>query len=187
MRIRPWLPAGVISRAREKSVHVKSNASWTCSRASDPLLKQVSPMYSPVGEANTWPVPDGSTRGSFISPKIVSLVPSEIATRPSRTRPTPIRLHGLSPDHAMTRAGGSPRRACQYAESVPATLQDGATVGSLSARPGAVAFTAAGHHCLSARSIRFAPEASPGSMDAWPPTSSDARYELTRWTRAVAA
>ena len=49
----------------EKSVQVKPNVSRTRSRASDPLLKQVSPMKSPVGDANTCPVPDGSTRGSL--------------------------------------------------------------------------------------------------------------------------
>jgi hypothetical protein len=43
-----------------------------------------------------------------MSPNIVSLVPSETATRPSRTNPVPMTLHGLSPDQTMTRAGGKP-------------------------------------------------------------------------------
>src|SRR5262245_66162639 len=99
-------------------------ASRTRSRASDPFLKQVSPMYAPVGEPKTWPVPDGSTRGVRIRPKIVSLVPSEIATRPSATRPVPTRLHGLSPDHATMRAGGRRYRCCQYGDRCP-TLAEG--------------------------------------------------------------
>ena len=71
----------------------------------------------------------------------MSLVPSEIATRPSRTSPTPIRLHGLSPDHATTFAAGRPCRACQYGESRPAIVHDGAIAGSFAASPGAVAST----------------------------------------------
>ncbi len=60
-----------------------------------------------MGEANTWPVPSLLGFGVGMMPKIVSLVPREIATTPSRTRPVPTRLHGLSPDHAITRAAGS--------------------------------------------------------------------------------
>ena len=40
--------------------------------------------------------------------KTVSLVPSDTASRLSSTMPVPMRLHGLSPDHAMTDAGGRP-------------------------------------------------------------------------------
>ncbi len=65
-------------------------------------------MNSPVGEPKTWPVPVVSTRGSRISPKTVSLVPSETAMRPSPTSPVPIRLHGLSPDHTTTFDAGNP-------------------------------------------------------------------------------
>ena len=61
-------------------------------------------MNAPVGAPNTWPVPLASTRGASIRPKLTSLVPSDTAIRPSRTRPVPIRLHGLSPDHVTTRA-----------------------------------------------------------------------------------
>ena len=96
-------------------------------------------MNAPVGAPNTCPVPVLSTRGSSISPKMTSLVPSDTATRPSRTRPVPIRLHGLSPDHATTRAGGKPWRCCQYGDSVPAMVHAGRTTGSRSRRPGAVA------------------------------------------------
>src|SRR5258706_15608150 len=137
------------------------------------------PMYSPVGEPNTWPVPSLDTDGCDISPKIVSLVPSEIATRPSRTRPEPTRLHGLSPDQATTRAGGKPCRSCQYAESVPMTVELGAIGGSLPARSGAVASSAGCHHVRVLRSIRFMPEPSPGSTGACVPMSNDARNELT--------
>src|SRR5262245_66579859 len=97
-------------------------------------------MYSPVGEAKTWPVPDVSTRGSFINPKIVSLVPSEMATRPSRTRPTPMRLQGLSPDQVMTRGAGRTVRDCQYDESGRAALDEAANVGRLLTRPSLSAF-----------------------------------------------
>src|SRR5262245_28062444 len=105
-------------------------------------------------------------RGSHIKPKIVSLVPSETAASPSRTSPVPTRLHGLSPDHATTRAAGSVCRDCQYGESLPTIADDGAMAGSLCARPGAVASSATGHHDLDARSIRFMPEPSPGSIGA---------------------
>ena len=97
-------------------------------------------------------------------PKIVSLVPSEIATTPSRTRPVPTRLQGLSPDQATTRAGGRLYLRRQYGASVPTTVQDSASGGSLVARFGAVARSASGDHCFDARSMRFMPEPSPGSM-----------------------
>ena len=42
-------------------------------------MKTVMPMNSPVGDAKTWPVPSGLTDGFDITPKIVSLVPIEIA------------------------------------------------------------------------------------------------------------
>ncbi len=120
-------------------------------------------------------------------PKIVSLVPSEIATTPSRTRPVPTRLHGLSPDHAATRAAGRPYLRCQYGESVPRIVQDSAMGGSFAARFGAVAASASGDHAFDARSIRFMPEPSPGSIAAVAPVSREASHELTRWTRSVAA
>src|SRR4051794_30995848 len=161
------------------------NVSRIRSRASEPLLKHVNPMKSPVGAPNTWPVPSGSTRGCFIKPKIVSLVPSEIATTPSRTRPTPTRLHGLSPDQVITDAGGNRCRTCQYGDSVPATAHDGAMSGSFDARSGAVACTASDHHVRDSSSIRFIPDPSPGSIGASPPMSNDARNELTRWMRPV--
>ena len=59
--------------------------------------------------------------------------------------------------------------------------------GSRRARSGAVASTASGHHCADRRSIRFVPDASPGSTGASCPASSDARNELTRWMRPVRA
>src|SRR5580765_811507 len=110
-----------------------------------------------------------------------------MATVPSRTRPVPIRLHGLSPDHATTRAAGRPCRRRQYVDSVPMTVLDGRIDGSLADRPGAVASSAGAHHVEAPRSIRFVPDASPGSTGAWRPMSSDARNELTRWIRSVAA
>src|SRR4029077_869801 len=119
-------------------------------------------------------------RGSCINPKIVSLVPSEIATSPSRTRPVPIRLQGVSPDHRMTCAAGRPCRACQYGDNVPAMLHDGAIGGRFDASDGAVASTASDHHAAVDKSIRFVPEPSPGSIGACWPASSDARNELTR-------
>src|SRR5262252_10598448 len=137
--MRPPLPGGDAASTREKSSQLMPNASRTRSRASDPFLKQVNPMKAPVGDPKTWPVPDGSTRGVRIRPKIVSLVPSEIATRPSATRPVPTRLHGLSPDHATTRAGGSWYRCCQYGDKRPTMVEEGASDGSLSISDGAVA------------------------------------------------
>src|SRR5215471_5165753 len=131
-------------------------------------------------------MPAGLTRGSRIRPKIVSLVPSEIATMPSRTRPVPTRLQGLSPDHATTAHAGRRWRCCQYVESAPTIVDDGTIAGSFAARSGAVASTAGVHHRFVARSIRFMPDPSPGSTGACAPTSSDARYELTRWIRSVA-
>ena len=106
--IAPLLPAGVRASAAENSGHVRPNMSRTRSRASEPFRKHVSPMNAPVGDANTWPVPDASTHAAAIGPKIVSLVPSEIATRSWRTRPVPTRLEGLSPVHATTRAAEKP-------------------------------------------------------------------------------
>ena len=97
---------GVAASVREKSAHDMRSDSRTRSRASDPFWKTVSPMNAPVGDPNTWPVPDASTRASFIRPNTVSLVPIDTAMTPSRTSPVPIRLHGLSPDHAITRAAG---------------------------------------------------------------------------------
>ena len=73
-------------------------------------------------------------------PKMVSLVPSEIATMPSRTRPVPTRLQGLSPDQATMRAAGQAvPAAASTATSVPRTVQDSASGGSLVSRFGAVA------------------------------------------------
>ena len=65
-------------------------------------------MNPPVGAPNTCPVMVRSTRGSPMAMKIVSLVPSDIAAIPSRTRPVPTRLHGLSPDQTTTRDAGKP-------------------------------------------------------------------------------
>src|SRR5580765_2717093 len=67
------------------------------------------------------------------------------------------------------------------------TLLDGRIDGSLADRPGAVASSAGAHHVEAPRSIRFVPDASPGSTGAWRPMSNDARNELTRWIRSVAA
>src|SRR4029453_11957495 len=103
-------------------------------------------MNAPVGAPNTWPGPLASTRGASIKPKLTSLVPSDTAMRPSRTRPVPIRLHGLSPDQVTTAAAGNPYRRCQYELSVPATEYAGRICGSFAARPGAVAVTAGSHH-----------------------------------------
>src|SRR5262249_52711112 len=100
--------------------------------------------------------------------------------RPSSTRPVPTRLHGLSPDHATTRAGGRRYRCCQYRDSRPTMVEDGASDGSLPASDGAVASIAGGHHWHVPSSIRFMPEPSPGSSVAWAPASSDAMNELTR-------
>ena len=52
-RMRPPLPGGVAPSASENWSHVRPNASRTRSRASDPLLKHVRPMYAPVGAPNT--------------------------------------------------------------------------------------------------------------------------------------
>ena len=117
----------------------------------------------------------------------MSLVPSETATTPSRTSPVPTRLHGLSPDHATTLAVGSRWRTCQYGDNRPTTVDAGAIGGSLASNPGAVASSAAGHHSAVVKSIRFIPDASPGSTGACCPMRSDDRNELTRWTRSVAA
>ena len=105
---RPPLPGGSSASRREKSAHENPSPSRTCSRASDPFWKQVSPMKAPVGAPNTWPVPDASTSGVAIGANTVSLVPSEIASRPSATRPVPTRLLGLSPVQTVTDAGGKP-------------------------------------------------------------------------------
>ena len=78
-------------------------------------------------------------------PKTVSLVPRETASRPSRTSPVPIRLHGLSPDQTTTGAEGKPYLFCQYVASGPTMEDAGASAGSLAARPGAVAATAESH------------------------------------------
>src|SRR5215212_4320096 len=110
-------------------------------------------MYAPVGAPNTWPVPESSMRGSDIGPKTVSLVPSEIASRPSATRPAPMRLLGLSPVQAITAAGAKPYRICQYGASAPTLLQGSAIVGSLRASLGAVASTAGGHQLRAVRSM----------------------------------
>ena len=48
------------------------------------------------------------TRGSRIGPKIVSLVPSEIASMPSSTTPLPIIELELSPVHTTTSTAGNP-------------------------------------------------------------------------------
>jgi hypothetical protein len=120
-------------------------------------------------------------------PKIVSLVPSEIAIRPSRTSPVPTRLHGLSPDHATMRAGGKPYLELQKGERPPTMVDESARAGNFVSRPGAVACSAAGDHCFEARSIRFMPDPSPGSMGACFPARRDAIQELTRCTRSVAA
>src|SRR5207244_5887801 len=124
---RPPLPGGSVARARENSGHDKPSRSRTCSRASEPFWKQVRPMKAPVGAPNTWPVPDASTSGVAVGANTVSLVPWEIASRPSVTRPVPIRLLGLSPVHATTEAAGKPYRLCQYGASVP-TRDHGATI-----------------------------------------------------------
>jgi hypothetical protein len=65
--------------------------------------------------------------------------------------------------------------------------EPGASAGSFARSPGAVAVIASSHHVADARSIRFMPEPSPGSIGACRPASSDARKELTRWIRSVAA
>ena len=59
--------------------------------------------------------------------------------------------------------------------------------GSFAARFGAVAASASGDHAFVARSIRFMPEPSPGSIAAVAPVSREASHELIRWTRSVAA
>ena len=69
----------------------------------------------------------------------------------------------------------------------PTDAAAGVIDGSLAARPVAVESTAGGHHWHAPRSIRFMPEPSPGSIGACAPVSSEARNELTRCTRSVAA
>src|SRR5262245_19124381 len=96
-----------------------------------------------------------------------------------------MRLQGLSPDQATTRAAGNPYRTCQYGESVPTTDDDETIGGRRRRRSGAVASRAAGSQSWLARSIRFMPDASPGSSAACPPLSTEARNELTMWIRAV--
>ena len=59
----PRLPGGAAASAAENPGQSNPYASRTRSRASDPLLKTVNPMKSPVGAPNTWPVPVGSMRG----------------------------------------------------------------------------------------------------------------------------
>src|SRR5215510_4342786 len=112
-------------------------------------------MNAPVGDPKTWPVPDSSTRGSFITPNTVSLVPIDTAIRPSRTKPVPIRLQGLSPDQTITLAAGYPYRDCQYRDKVPTHVHGTASDGSFTSRSVVVARTADVHHWLEARSIRF--------------------------------
>ena len=57
-------------------------------------------------------------------------------------------------------------RRCQYGDSVPMTVHDGRSGGSLATRPDAVASTAGVHHADAPRSIRFMPDPSPGSIGA---------------------
>src|SRR5262249_45058099 len=137
----PRFPGGLCRRASENPDQSSPYSSRMRSRAREPFLKQVSPIYAPVGEQNTCPVPAGSTNGLPMNPNTVSLVPIEMATRPSRTRPAPTRLDGLSPDHEMIFGGEEaekPYLRTQYGDRFPATCHDSRMIGSLSSRPAAV-------------------------------------------------
>ena len=69
----------------------------------------------------------------------------------------------------------------------PATVEPGRTGGSLAARSGAVAASAAGDQSPRRMSIRFIPAPSPVSMAASAPARTEAKKEETRWTRLVRA
>ena len=121
-------------------------------------------------------------------PKHVKLVPSEIARRPGSTSPSPVTLHGLSPDHAMIRVSArKPWRCTKYFAIGPTTAVDAASGGSLSASPGAVAASAPGCHARFAMSIRFIPAPSPWSIGAMRPASTEHMNELTSAMWRVAA
>ena len=68
------------------------------------------------------------------------------ATRPSRTRPRPTRLHGLSPDHTATLAAGSPCRELPVAATGARRCRRRRDGRQPPRRSGAVASSASGHH-----------------------------------------
>jgi hypothetical protein len=135
-------------------------------------------MNSPVGAPNTWPVPSDDTRGSRISPKIVSLVPSDtynvIALETGADQAARVVAR---PGHDASRRQIV---ALPRLDSVPTIVELGTIGGSFAARSGAVASSAGCHHVPVSRSIRFMPEPSPDPRAHAAPMSSEARKELTR-------
>ena len=93
--------------------------------------------------------------------KKVSLVPRLMTAVPKEPPPTPIRLHGLSPDQTTTGMPAVRPYFVKYAESLPATVFEGFTGGSLLMRSGAVAAVIAGSHSSVWRFSRFMPAPSP--------------------------
>ena len=98
----PRLPAGRERTARSKAGQSIPYSLATRSRASEPLRQQITAICPPVGAPATCPVSEGSGSAELRSAISVSLVPSEMATRPGSMMPVPISVHGLSPEKATT-------------------------------------------------------------------------------------
>ena len=179
---------GRLQRVRENSAHVMPNASRTRSRASDPFLKTVRPMKSPVGAPNTWPVPVAIDARLAHQPED-RVAGAERDREPCPREPGRCRsgCTGCRPTRRRPARPGDRSASASTAPACRRSTSAGRIGGSFAASPGAVASTAGGHHVLDDRSMRFMPEPSPGSIGACPPINSEARNELTRWTRSVAA